>query len=38
LQILNPDKKTKYKEMIYKHEQRMMNHLQNQSTENQDKQ
>ena len=38
LQILNPDQKTKFKEMIDKHEQRMMNHLQNQSTENQDKQ
>ena len=38
LQILNPDQKTKFKEMIDKHEQSMMNHLQNQSTENQDKQ
>jgi hypothetical protein len=38
LQILNPDQKTKFKELMDKHEQRMMNHLQNQSTVNQDKQ
>jgi len=38
LQVLNPDQKTKFKEMMDKHEQRMMNHLQNQSTANQDKQ
>lgn len=38
LQVLNPDQKTKFKEMMDKHEQRMMNHLQNQSTDNQDKQ
>ena len=38
LQVLNPDQKTKFKELMDKHEQRMMNHLQNQSTDNQDKQ
>jgi protein CpxP len=38
VQVLNPDQKTKFKEMMDKHEQRMMNHLQNQSTENQEKQ
>jgi len=38
LQVLTPDQKTKFKEMMDKHEQRMMNHLQNQSTVNQDKQ
>ena len=38
LQVLNPDQKTKFKEIMDKHEQRMMNHLQNQSTGNQDKQ
>ena len=38
LQVLNPDQKTKFKEMMDKHEQRMMNHLQNQSTDNQNTQ
>ncbi len=38
IQVLNPDQKTKFKELMDKHEQRMMNHLQNQSTVNQDKQ
>jgi protein CpxP len=38
LQVLNPDQKTKFKELMDKHEQRMMNHLQNQSTVNQEKQ
>ena len=38
LQVLNPDQKTKFKEMMDKHEQRMKNHMQNQSTENQNTQ
>jgi len=38
LQVLNPDQKTKFKEMMDKREQRMMNHLQNQSTDNQNTQ
>lgn len=35
LQVLNPDQKTKFKEMMDKREQRMMDHMQNQSTGNQ---
>ncbi|HSS98666.1 MAG TPA: Spy/CpxP family protein refolding chaperone [Terriglobales bacterium] len=38
LQVLNPDQKTKFKEMMDKREQRMMNHMQNQSTDNQNTQ
>ena len=38
LQVLNPDQKTKFKEMMDKREQRMMNHSQNQSTDNQNTQ
>jgi periplasmic protein CpxP/Spy len=38
LQILTPEQKTKFKELMDKHEQRMMNRLQNQTPENQDKQ
>ena len=38
LQILTPDQKTKFKELMDEHEQRMMNRLQNQATENQEKQ
>jgi periplasmic protein CpxP/Spy len=38
LQVLTPDQKTKFKEMMDKHEQRMTNRLQNQSTGNQDNQ
>jgi len=38
LQVLNPEQKTKFKEMMDKREQRMMNHLQNPSTGNQNTQ
>ena len=38
LQVLTPDQKTKFKEIMDRHEQRMMNHLQNQSADNQNKQ
>jgi len=38
LQVLNPDQKTKFKEMMDKREQRMMDHLQDQSTDNQNTQ
>ena len=38
LQILNPNQKTKFKELMKKRELRMMNHLQNQSTDNQNTQ
>jgi len=38
LQVLNPDQKTRFKEIMDKHEQRMMDHLQNQSTDNQNTQ
>ena len=38
LQILTPEQKTKFKELMDKHEQRLMNHVQNQAPENQQNQ
>jgi len=38
LQLLTPDQKTKFKELMDKHEQHMMNHVQNQATEDQQNQ
>jgi protein CpxP len=38
LQVLNPDQKAKFKQMMDKHEQRMMDGLQNQSTDTQHEQ
>ncbi len=38
LQVLTPDQKTKFKDLMDKHEQRMMNRLQNGAGENRDKQ
>ena len=38
LQVLNPDQKAKFKEMMDQREQRRMNHLQNQSSDNQNTQ
>ncbi len=38
LQVLNADQKTKFKAMMDKRDQRMMNHLQNQATGNQETQ
>src|SRR5262245_3296854 len=38
LQVLNPGQKTKFKEIMDKREQRMMDHLQNQSIDNQNTQ
>ena len=37
LQVLTPDQKTKFKALVDQHEQRMMDHLQKQSTGNQEK-